>query len=431
MLALTAVCLLGASPRPQSSLTLERPASCAPGEVSPACPLQANNDAVAEDSVDSYASEADIPAPTDSVAQPFYTAPVAASGPAAAGTAYSEECAHYSAADGSSVDNAWCELNCPAKNCPEAMCQCKKAEEVRKSKSEVKEEVKRSQSPAATDATPPAATDAAPPAATGAMPTDAPCKPGEVSPACPMHANNDVMADNPNCKPGVVSPACPMHADNDVVADDGEYADDEEAVYDPRDDALANDWRTAAKRQHQKDQAQRAKDKAALKRQKEKAKEARELAKHPLPPIKQLSQAAVASAEAAEAAKAAAAHVAAKQAKRAAEAGRHSSTYNNKECDMECRQAERRTLKEGERAGAIAEKEKQRSYDDDSKRDANAVNSAAKAEKDKAQAQAKEAKQMAAAAREDMKTHHREGTKHFPHREGFGGQPAQPAWPLQ
>ena len=430
MLSLTAACLLAASPRPQSSLTLERPASCAPGVVSPACPLQANNDVLAEDDnkVDSYSSEADTPAPTASVAQPFYTAPVAASGPVAAGTAYSEECAHYSATDSSSVDNAWCELNCPAKNCPEAMCQCKKAEEVRKIK-----EVKRSESSAAADATPPAATDATPPAATGAMPTDAPCQPGEVSPACPMHADNDVMADDPNCKPGVVSPACPMHANNDVVADDGEYADDEEAVYNPRDDALENDWRTAAKRQHQKDQAKRAKDRAALKRQKAEAKRARELERHPelAPPIKQLSQAAVASAEAAEAAKAAAAHVAAKQAKRAAEAGRHSSTYNNKECDMECRQAERRTLKEAERAGAIAEKEKQRSFDDDAKSEANAVNNAAKAEKDKAQSAAKEAKRMAAAAREDMKTHHREGTKHFPNREGFGGQPAQPVWPLQ
>jgi hypothetical protein len=432
-LALVAACLLAASPRPQSSLTLERPASCLPGEVSPACPLQANNDVLAEDNdkVDTYASDADIPAPTASVAQPFYTAPAAASGPAAAGTAYSEECAHYSATESSTVDNAWCELNCPAKNCPEAMCQCKKAEEVRKIK-QIKE-VKRSESSATTDATPPAATDATPPAASGAMPTGAPCKPGEVSPACPMHANNDVMADDPNCKPGVVTPECPMRANNDVVADDGEYADDEQAAYQPRDDDLANDWRTAAKRQHQKDQAQRAKDKAALKRQKEKAKEARELARHPelAPPIKQLSQAAVASAEAAEAAKAAAAHVAAKQSKRAAEAGRHSSKYNNKECDMECRQAERRTLKEAERAGAIAEKEKQRSFDDDAKRDADATNSAAKAEKDNARAQAREAKEMAAAAREDMKTHHREGTKHFPHREGFGGQPAPPVWPLQ
>merc|ERR1740133_147160 len=254
MLSLTAACLLAASPRPQASLTLERPASCAPGVVSPACPLQANNDVLAEDEnkVDSYSSEADIPAPTASVAQPFYPAPVAASGPVATGTAYSEECAHYSATDSSSVDNAWCELNCPAKNCPEAMCQCKKAEEVRKIK-----EVKRSESSAATDAKPPDATDATPPAA--------PCKQGEVSPACPMHANND------------------------VAADDGEYADDEEAVYNPRDDALENDWRTAAKRQHQKDQAKRAKDRAALKRQKEEAKRARELERHPelAPPIKQ------------------------------------------------------------------------------------------------------------------------------------------------
>ena len=116
---------------------------------------------------------------------------------------------------------------------------------------------------------------------------------------------------------------------------------------------------------------------------------------------------------------------------RAAEAGRHSSTYNRKECDMECRQAERRTLKEAERAEAIAEKEKQRSYDDDAKREASAASSAAKAEKEKARAQAKEAKEMAAALRDDMKEHRRLGTKHFPKREGFAGQPAQPVWPLQ
>ena len=269
--------------------------------------------------------------------------------------------------------------------------------------------------------------------AADAMPAGAPCKPGEVSPACPMRANNDVMADDPNCKPGVVSPACPVRANNDVVADDSEYADDEEAVYNPRDDALENDWRAAAKRQHQKDRAQRAKERAALKRQKAEAREARELARHPelAPPVKRLSQAAVDSEEAAEAAKAAAAEVVARQAKRAAEAGRHSSTYNRKECDMECRQAERRTLKEAERAEAIAEKEKQRSYDDDAKREASAASSAAKAEKEKARAQAKEAKEMAAALRDDMKEHRRLGTKHFPKREGFAGQPAQPVWPLQ
>ena len=457
MLAVTAACLLAASPRPQSSLTLERPASCAPGVVSPACPLQANNDVVAQDddNSDSHASEADIPAPTASVAQPLYTAPVAASGPAAAGTAYSEDCEHYSATESSSVDTAWCETNCPAKNCPEAMCECfvsagpaqegsvfQKEKEVRRIK-----EIKTSESipddltpdatdampPAGTDAMPPAGTDATPPAATDAMPAGAPCKPGEVSPACPMRANNDVVADDPNCKPGVVSPACPVRANNDVVADDSEYADDEEAVYNPRDDALENDWRAAAKRQHQKDRAQRAKEKAALKRQKAEAREARELARHPelAPPVKRLSQAAVDSEEAAEAAKAAAAEVVVRQAKRAAEAGRHSSTYNRKECDMECRQAERRTLKEAERAEAIAEKEKQRSYDDDAKREASAASSAAKAEKEKARAQAKEAKEMAAALRDDMKEHRRLGTKHFPKREGFAGQPAQPVWPLQ
>ena len=43
---------------------------------------------------------------------------------------------------------------------------------------------------------------------------------------------------------------------------------------------------------------------------------------------------------------------------------------------MECRQAERRTLKEAERAEAIAEKEKQRSYDDDAKREASAASRA-------------------------------------------------------
>jgi len=463
MLAVTAACLLAASPRPQSSLALERPASCAPGVVSPACPLLANNDVLAQDddNADSHASEADIPAPTASVAQPLYTAPVAASGPAAAGTAYSEDCEHYSATESSSVDTAWCETNCPAKNCPEAMCEClvsagpaqegsvfQKEKEVRRIK-----EITTSESipdampdidpmppagtaatpPAATDATPPAATDVTPLAAMGATPAGAPCKPGDVSPACPMRANNDVMADDPNCKPGVVSPACPARANNDVVADDSEYADDEEAVYNPRDDALENDWRAAAKRQHQKDRAKREKERAALKRQKAEAREARELARHPelAPPVKRLSQAAIDSEEAAKAAKAAAAEVMAKQGKRAAEAGRHSSKYNNKKCDMECRQAERRTLKEAERAEAIAEKEKQRSYDDDAKHEASAASSAAKAEKEKARAQAKEAKEMAAAVREDMKAHRRDGTKHFPKREGFAGQPAQPVWPLQ
>ena len=53
----------------------------------------------------------------------------------------------------------------------------------------------------------------------------------------------------------------------------------------------------------------------------------------------------------------------------------------------------------------------------------------AKAEKEKARAQAKEAKEMAAALRDDMKEHRRLGTKHFPKREGFAGQPAQPVWP--
>merc|ERR1740133_173984 len=104
--------------------------------------MRANNDVFADDDVDSYASKADAPAPSASTAaQPntLQPAPTAASG-----TAYSERCAHYSVTDGSSVDNAWCELNCPAKNCPEALCQCKKAGKIKK--------VRRGQAPPATGA---------------------------------------------------------------------------------------------------------------------------------------------------------------------------------------------------------------------------------------------------------------------------------------
>ena len=338
-------CILAASPRPQASLT----SPCIAGEVSPACPFHANNDVVADDvfdDVDSYVSEADIPAPTAKTAAPPVVQPenLQPAPAVASGTAYSDACTHYSVADGSSVDNAWCELNCPAKNCPAALCQCKM--NTKEAKHVVDEGSQDGQAPVVADATPKA----------------------------PLTQQDKDQA--------------------------------------------------ARKAQHARDQAQRNKDRNALRRQKEQRKEEREQAKNPLSPPQPLSSAAIAAAEAAEAAAAAAAHVVKKQARRAAEAGRHSNKYRKKDCDMDCRQEERRTLKNGQRVGSIAEKEKQRSFNDDAKREAEATNSAAKAA-------AKEAKRMAAAVREDTKAHHRDGTKHFPKREGFGGQPAQPVWPLQ